>query len=304
MRITFGKYITKLAKKNKKIVLLTGDLGHGVFEELAESIGPRYINAGVAEHNMTTAAAGLAYTGMIPWIYSAAPFVTIKVLEEIRNDIAYPNNNVKIVGLGGGFDYGMLGPTHHILQDISMMMSLPNMKIYAPAIAEDLIPIMDRMVKHSGPDYLRLTKAEEVPIKFPTYRAVRNLARGNKLTVIVLGSIIKDVVAGVLPLLKLNKIDLWVVSEMPFKPHQKLIDSIVRSKNLCVIEEHVKTGGLGEFVSHLVVSSQLPVKKFTHLFATGYKTHHYGYRDFYLKENGLDKESIKKTIKSLIKSTF
>ncbi|OGK42458.1 hypothetical protein A2954_01285 [Candidatus Roizmanbacteria bacterium RIFCSPLOWO2_01_FULL_37_12] len=300
MRITFGKYLTKLATKNKKIVLLTGDLGHGVFEELAKTVGERYINAGVAEHNMSTVAAGMAYTGMMSWIYSAAPFVTIKVLEEVRNDITYHNANVKIVGLGGGFDYGMLGPSHHVLQDISMLMSLPNIKIYAPAVAEDMIPIMDRMVKHSGPDYLRLTKAENIPINFPAFKAVRNLAKGNKITVIVLGSIIKDVVAGILPVLKLNKIDLWVVCEMPFKIEQKLIESINRTKNLCVIEEHVKTGGLGEFISHSVVSSRLSIKRFTHLFATGYKTHHYGYRDFYLKENGLDQDSIKKTVTKLI----
>src|SRR3990167_8515564 len=118
MRYKFADNLLKIAKKDKKIVLMTGDLGAHLFEPLREELGDRFINAGVAEHNMVTAAAGMAYAGLKPWIYSIAPFVTVKVLEEIRNDICLPNYNVKIIGLGGGYDYGIAGPTHHAINEI------------------------------------------------------------------------------------------------------------------------------------------------------------------------------------------
>src|SRR3989338_3456217 len=138
MRYLFGKYFQNIAEKDKKSIFMTGDLGFNAFEPLQEAIGARFINAGVAEHNMVTAAAGLAYAGFKPWIYSIAPFVSIKVLEEIRNDVSIPNNNVKIVGLGGGYDYAIAGPTHHILQDVSMILSLQNFKVYAPGFSEGI----------------------------------------------------------------------------------------------------------------------------------------------------------------------
>src|SRR5258708_5014050 len=118
MRYAFAKIIEKIAQKDKKVVFMTGDLGYHAFEKLKAVMGNRFINAGVAEHNMVTAAAGMAYAGLKPWIYSIAPFVTVKVLEEIRNDVYLPNYNVKIVGLGGGYDYGIAGPTHHALSDV------------------------------------------------------------------------------------------------------------------------------------------------------------------------------------------
>lgn len=300
MRVTFGKYITTLAKKDKKVTILTGDLGHGVFEELAESIGPRFINAGVAEHNMVTTAAGMSYVGMKPWIYSAAPFVTIKVLEEIRNDVSYQNNNVKIVGLGGGHDYSILGPTHHILQDVAMMLTLPNMRVFAPAVAEDMEPIMLKMYTRRGPDYIRLTKAEKLSIKIPRYKPLRRLSEGKKVTVIVLGSMIKDVVPGIINLLDTKKIDLWVVCELPFKIEKELLSSINKTKNICIIEEHVRTGGLGEYMSYYFTQNHISLNKFTHLFAKNSPPKRYGSRNFYLKQTGLDSKSIKKAVSKLI----
>lgn len=300
MRATFGKTIKKIAQKDKKTIQLTGDLGHGVFEELSEAIGPRFINAGVAEHNMATVASGLAYVGFKPWIYSVAPFVTIKVLEELRNDVALINANVKIVGLGGGYDYAIAGPTHHILQDVAMMLTLPNVRIFAPAVVEDIEPIMLKMHARHGPDYIRLTKAEKLPIKIPKYKPLRLLSQGKKVTLIVLGSMVKDVVPALTEILTSNRVDLWVVCEMPFKLDKELVNSINKTNNVCVIEEHVKTGGLGEFLSYNFTQNQIRVNKFTHLFAKGYPSKRYGSRNFYLKQSGLDRESISKTISKII----
>lgn len=299
MRITFGINMNKIATRDKKTVVLTGDLGHGVFEELAENVGPRFINAGVAEHNMITAAAGLSYTSLRPWVYSVAPFVTIKVMEELRNDVALQDRDVKIVGLGGGYDYAIAGPTHHVLQDVAMMLSLPNFRVFAPALEQDLEPIMKKMLKRKGPDYLRLTVAEKTVISLPKYSPTRRIVTGEKITVLALGSIIYKVLPAVLHLEK-NLVDLWLVSEFPLQIPKELLQSIKKTRIVCVVEEHVQTGGLGHHFNHMLIEKKVSFKHFIHLYAKGYISHRYGSRDFYLKESGLDKDSIKQTIESLI----
>lgn len=300
MRLTYGKLIKKLAEKDKKIIQLTGDLGHGVFEELAESIGNRFINAGVAEHNMVTVAAGLAYVGLRPWIYSVAPFVTIKVLEELRNDIALQSRDVKIVGLGGGYDYAIAGPTHHVLQDVAMMLTLPNVRVFAPAVVEDLQLIIKKMHARKGPDYLRLTKAGRIELSVPKYSPARRLMLGNRITVLVFGSIIKDVVPAILPHVTTGNIDLWIICELPLRLDRNMIASIKKTKNVCIVEEHAKTGGFGEYIASWLVENNVHLNKFTHLYAKGYPSKRYGSRNFYLKQTGLDRESVKKTIEKLL----
>jgi len=246
-----------------------------------------------------TAAVGMAYAGLRPWIYSIAPFVTVKVLEEIRNDVCLPNYNVKIVGLGGGYDYGIAGPTHHALNDIAIMMTLPNLKIYTPGIAEDLESIINKIYKESGPAYLRLTKAEKIDVSITPYVPVRRIIKGEKLTVVVLGSIINRVLPAALNLKK-NAVDLWLVSEFPLHIPKELFASIKKTRALCVVEEHVSAGGLGHQLNQILVENRVSFKHFIHLFAKGYVSHRYGSRDFYLKESGLDEKSIARTIENLI----
>ncbi len=325
MRYTFAKVIEEVAKKDPKIVFMTGDLGFHAFEKLRDELGERFINAGVAEHNMVTAAAGMAYAGLKPWIYSIAPFVTIKVLEEIRNDVCLPNYNVKIVGLGGGYDYGIAGPTHHALNDVAIMMSLPHLKIYTPGFAEDLESIINKIYKENGPAYLRLTKAEKAGLPISDYASTRRIMKGERLTVVVLGSIIYRVLPAVLNITKkfdpqyssseasaksssnssrqartINPVDLWLVSEFPLNIPKELFDSIKKTRLICVVEEHVSTGGLGHHLNHILLENKVSFKHFIHLYAKGYISHRYGSRDFYLKESGLDKGSITKAIEMLI----
>jgi len=132
MRQSFINTLTKLAKIDKNLYLLTGDLGFSVFEDFIEKFPKRFINCGVAEQNMMGVAAGLALSGKKVYVYSFIPFIIMRCFEQVRNDICYQNLDVKIVGIGGGISYGSLGATHHAIEDISLMRALPNMTVICP----------------------------------------------------------------------------------------------------------------------------------------------------------------------------
>ena len=132
MRTAFIKTVEELAENDERLYLITGDLGFSVLENFRDKFKERFLNVGVAEANMVGISAGLALSGKIPFTYSIIPFATMRCYEQIRDDVCYQNLNVKIIGVGGGFSYGELGVTHHSIEDISIMRSLPNMTVIAP----------------------------------------------------------------------------------------------------------------------------------------------------------------------------
>ncbi|MGH9680291.1 MAG: transketolase, partial [Candidatus Acidiferrales bacterium] len=132
MRSAFFRALTALAEQDERICLIVGDLGFGVVETFAERFPSRFLNAGVAEQNMTGIAAGMALSGKIVFTYSIANFPILRCLEQVRNDVCYHNADVKIVAVGGGLAYGALGPTHHATEDLAILRSLPRMAVVAP----------------------------------------------------------------------------------------------------------------------------------------------------------------------------
>ena len=161
MRNAFAKEITKIAKKNKKIILLSGDIGNKLFDEFKKTNVKRFINCGVAESNMTTVAAGLANIGFIPLTYTIASFNVYKTVEQIKLDICYQNKPVIIVGVGSGLGYSNLGTTHHSIEDIGVLNSLPNLNIICPADSNELVVLLRQIISSKKPTYLRLGKKNE-----------------------------------------------------------------------------------------------------------------------------------------------
>ena len=137
MRDELCKSLVKISS-NKNMIFLTGDLGYSALEPLKNKLKERFINAGVAEQNMIGVAAGLASEGMDTWVYSIAPFCYARPFEQIRNDIAFHNLPVKLLGNGGGYGYGVMGPTHHAIEDYGVLLTLPNFTIYLPCFNEDI----------------------------------------------------------------------------------------------------------------------------------------------------------------------
>lgn len=166
MRKAFIKALCEAAKVDKKIMLLTGDLGFNVLEPFKEAFPDRFMNVGVAEANLATVAAGLASVGFKPFIYSIATFVSMRPFEQIRNDIALHKMNVKIVGVGGGLAYTKAGPTHHSMEDIALMRTLPDMTIISPSNPMDAYLATKALLHSSSPAYLRIERTAEIDIPY------------------------------------------------------------------------------------------------------------------------------------------
>lgn len=161
MRDTFVKTLLEEAKNNKKIEIITGDLGFGVLKPYWEALPDQFTNAGIAEQNMTSAAAGMALEGRIVFTYSIGNFPTLRCLEQIRNDCAYHHANVKIVCVGGGFAYGSLGMSHHATEDIAIMRALPGVTVVCPGDSIEAMEATKAIIAYPGTCYLRLGRGGE-----------------------------------------------------------------------------------------------------------------------------------------------
>ena len=161
MRDTFVRTLIELAKEDKNIELITGDLGFGVLQPFWEQCPDQFTNAGIAEQNMTTVAAGMALTGKTVFTYSIGNFPTLRCLEQIRNDCAYHNANVKVVCIGGGFVYGSLGMSHQATEDMAILRALPGVVVMAPADLIEAEQCTRALEKYTGTAYLRLGRGGE-----------------------------------------------------------------------------------------------------------------------------------------------
>jgi transketolase len=300
MRKEFAQHIERLAVENDKIIFLTGDLGFMALENLRNAIGDRFINTGVSEQNMISMAASLAYENLIPICYSIAPFVVFRPAEQIRIDVCLHNLNVKIIGNGGGFGYGIMGATHHAIEDIAVIGSFQNMRCFIPFCNEDVSGAIDKMFEYKGPSYLRLGYGVK-PLHIATgnFSSVRKLGTGDKITIVGMGPVLLNVFDA-LNKTRNNIADVFVVSEMPltYLP-EELKKSILKTKKLIVVEEHVKRGGLGENIASLILEEGI-MCKYSPLYIKGYTNGLYGNQAYHLDVNGLNSEAILAEIKTKI----
>jgi len=198
MRNAFLKELFEMAKKDDRIVFITGDLGFGVVTPFMEQLPGQFLNAGVAEQNMTGIAAGMALSGKIAFTYSIGNFPTMRCLKHIRNDVCYHNANVKIVTVGGGFAYGAMGATHHAIEDLAVMRAMPGMMVVAPGDPVETRAATRAITEYPGPCYFRLGKAGEpvvhqTDIHFELGKAIP-MREGRDITLISTGGILQTAV--------------------------------------------------------------------------------------------------------------
>ncbi|MDR2474859.1 MAG: hypothetical protein LBD45_03285 [Bacteroidales bacterium] len=298
MRKEFSKTIERIAQERQNLVFLTGDLGFMALENVRDAMGKRFVNIGVSEQNMISMAAAMAHEGLQVICYSIAPFTVFRPAEQIRLDVCLHKKNVKIVGNGGGYGYGIMGATHHAIEDIAVLSSFQNMHCYIPLCNEDVEQTVNTMLAHDYPSYLRLGYGI-LPNGWhlPPFAYIRQVAYGKDITIAGMGPVLCNVAE---TLSGKESADIFVFSEIPFPElTEDLKSSIARTKKLLVIEEHVQRGGLGEHLALHLALNNISCR-FTHRFAKGYENGLYGSQKYHQQQCGLDAESLKTLIQTLV----
>ncbi|MBI4211358.1 MAG: transketolase, partial [Deltaproteobacteria bacterium] len=221
MRDIFVQQLLELAKLDRRLLLITGDLGFSVFEKFATACPKQFLNVGVAEQNMTGIATGLALEGRVVFTYSIGNFPTLRCLEQIRNDACYHEANVNVVSIGGGFSYGALGFSHHATEDLAILRALPNMTVVAPGDTWEVSEATKALVQKKGVGFLRLDRASmqrdaEVGETFTLGKA-RIYRDGTDATLIATGSIVEEAWKAA-AVLSTQGIECRVVSMHTLKP--------------------------------------------------------------------------------------
>jgi len=305
MRTAFLKELFELAKQDSRIVFMTGDLGFSVVEPFMQELPGQFVNAGVAEQNMTGMAAGMAMSGKIVFTYSIANFPTLRCLEHIRNDVCYHKANVKVVAIGGGFAYGAMGATHHATEDLGIMRTLPGIVVLAPGDPLEARHATRAVVKHVGPCYLRLGKAGEPAvhsgeIEFSIGKAIR-LRDGEDITLISTGSFLQTTVKAA-EALATRGIQARVLSMHTLKPldDAAVLAAARETGAIATLEEHSVVGGLGSAVAEVLAESQEARVPFRRIGLPSAFSPHIGTQEYMQQQHGLDTESVVRSLLELL----
>lgn len=272
---------------------LTGDLGFMALEEVRAAFGDRFINVGVAEQNMIGVAAGLAREKLKVIVYSIAPFCYARPFEQIRNDVCLGRLPVCLVGNGGGYAYGHMGPTHHALEDCAAMNAL-GVRVLVPAFDEDLLPMLEQV---EVPTYLRLGyDARPAGSIAPPYAPWREILPGGRGAIAALGPLagVAWKALGDLPIS--SRPSLWAVSEFNEASIPDRFWMQINRHPLYVLEEHVAQGGLGMHIGLGLARRGAACQSFTHRHALGYPTGRFGSQEFHRVQCGLDEQALRSMI--------
>ncbi|MGK7927983.1 MAG: transketolase family protein [Spirulina sp.] len=296
--------LVQLAERDRRIVLLTGDLGYTVIEPFAEKFPDRFFNVGVAEQNMVGLATGLAEAGFIPFLYSIATFAVLRPYEFIRNGAILHRFPVRILGVGGGFEYGHAGTTHHALEDVGVMRIQPGMTTIVPADWQQTRSALLQTWDLPEPIYFRLGKDDVKTISGLNGNFVlgqtQMLGEGTDFLFVTMGSITREV-SQAMAILQTEGIygQVMVVSSFNPSPVEDLVKILPRFEVAIAVEEHYISGGLGSFIAEVIAEKQLNCR----LLRYGIKTKPSGIsgnRNYLLSFHGLSVEHLVQSAKKAL----
>lgn len=283
MRNAYISALYDLAQSDQNILSLVADNGAIVFDRFRVAYPDRFINFGISEANMVSVAAGLAASGKTPFAYTIAGFITMRAFEQVRDDVCLQKQNVKLIGVGGGFAYGTLGPTHHATEDLAVMRVLPEMTILVPASPLEAKKATFAAAEHRGPVYIRLEATKEPEIYEKDYNFqighAETLSEGADVTLIATGSIVFDALQ-VARELQAEGMGVRVLNMHTIKPLD--VETVIRAawetNALLTIEEHSVIGGLGGAVAEALAENNQGHVQFARMglndaFAQGYGSH-------------------------------
>lgn len=294
MREAFVRALSELAAEDERIMLVNGDLGFGVLTDFIERFPQHYVNAGVAEQNMTAVACGMALTGARAYTYSIGNFPTLRCLEQLRNDVCYHRSDVTVVAVGGGFSYGQLGVSHFATEDLAAMRSLPGMTVVAPSDPWQAYELTRQLYARGGPAYLRIDKGTAgLPEGDVELGKVRQVRDGDDAVIFSTGGILGEALSAA-DALGTEGISVRVIDVHTIKPLD--VDGICAAIRDCghviTLEEHVVSGGLGSAVAEVCAEARLPLKSFKRLGLGDVFPDIVGDQSFLRARYGLDASSI------------
>lgn len=256
MRKSFIEFLCDKAKDDKKICLLTGDLGYSVLEPFENLYPERFFNIGVAEQNMVGIAAGLASEGFKPYTYSIGVFPTFRCAEQLRNDVDYHKLNVVTTTVGSGVAYGALGYTHHAVQDLAIMRSLPNTIIATPSDPIEVLSILEWHYENPCPLYLRMHKAgnpilhkEKLSLGIGKWINIHNPdinIKSKDVCILIIGSIapkLKEITQKINPSIPIFTLPIW---GQKYKETQ--IKNLENYRKVITVEDHLLDCGFGSWI--------------------------------------------------------
>jgi transketolase len=304
MRASFSDTLVRLAKADPKVLLLTGDHGYALFDDFRRECPAQYINAGIAEQNMVGMAAGLARTGFRPFVYGLSAFIPVRVVEQIKLDIAHDQLQVILIGDGAGFVYSQLGTSHQSTEDIACTRAVPHLAVYSPADRFEVTVCMEMAYQSKSPVYLRMGKSDrgDVHTQKPqaSIGALLPIQQGQAggVSFIATGSMVRtatDIAAADYP-----EAAVW---SAPFiKPlDQKQVAAIcAQSRAVVVMEEHSLLGGLGSAIAE--IASELAPVRLLRIGVPDRFSQHCGTYEYLLKEHGLDQAAVALRIEAFLKA--
>lgn len=306
MRSAYLETLYDLAKKDKNVYAVISDNGAIVYDKYRRDFPDQYINAGISEANMIAMAAGMAEQGKIPFAYTIGAFLAYRAYEFILNDVCWQNQNVKMIGIGAGCAYSLLGSSHHTIFDISILRTIPNITILSPASPLEVKKCVRAAYEIHGPVYIRLGTNREPEIYNADYEFCVGkgieLRHGSDVTLISTGSIVYDVLQAA-KLLEAANISVRVINLPTMKPldEQIIIKACNETKMIVTIEEHSVFGGLGGAVAECMAEngvSNMLLRIGTTDFIKGYGLH-----DAVKEQNGLSAQSIYEKVYSKLQQS-
>lgn len=304
MRSTFVQTVTSLADEGQDVYLMTGDLGFRLLDPFREKHPSRFINAGVAEANMVSAAAGMAMAGKKVFCYSMVPFVFMRAFEQIRLELCSQRLPVVIVGVGGGLSYGCEGHSHFAIEDLAMARALPNLVTIAPGDPAETIMATREAAMSSKPHYLRLGKNGDPAVHKSPPISLNNcipVIEGNASVVVFATGHILARTADAIKNLAKEGISAKLYSVPMIKPLDTTTvrESLRTATHVISVEEHSMIGGLGSALSEILLESRY-TGEFLKIGLPDQYCDIVGSHDYLVAQHGLDAAGIAKSIKSIV----
>jgi transketolase len=294
MRDAFVRALSELAAEDPGVMLITGDLGFKVLDDFAERFPSSFLNAGVAEQNMTAVACGMAMAGARAYTYSIANFPTLRCLEQLRNDVCHHRADVTVVAVGGGFSYGQVGMSHFATEDLAILRALPQMTVVAPSDPWQAYALTRQMHAAGGPHYLRIDKSAaglaEGPVELGRARQVR---AGSDAVIFAIGGILGEAVAAA-EALAADGVETRVVDVHTLKPLdvEAVCEAAAACRTVLTLEEHSVIGGLGGAVAEALLSAGVKVERFVRLGIEDCHPDVVGDQAFLRARHGLDRRGV------------